>query len=66
MSLQTVQHNGFDQDPYTKEFGINIDSKLASIEARVLPAPWVMLKSLLILVFSLYSNVNSLHDLFSF
>ncbi|KAJ9140921.1 hypothetical protein P3X46_031512 [Hevea brasiliensis] len=39
--LQTIQQNGYDQDPYAKEFGISIDSKLASIEARVLPAPWL-------------------------
>jgi eukaryotic translation initiation factor 2C len=26
----------------TKEFGINISEKLASVEARILPAPWVM------------------------
>ncbi|KAL4352795.1 hypothetical protein GQ457_06G017730 [Hibiscus cannabinus] len=44
--LQTVQQNDYDHDPYAKEFGINISSKLASIEARALPAPWVMLKSL--------------------
>uniref|UniRef100_A0A453NQK5 Piwi domain-containing protein n=3 Tax=Aegilops tauschii TaxID=37682 RepID=A0A453NQK5_AEGTS len=29
------------QDPYAKEFGINISDKLTSIEARVLPAPWL-------------------------
>nr|AGS47797.1 argonaute 10 [Salvia miltiorrhiza] len=39
--LQTVQHNGYDQDPYAKEFGIRISEKLASVEARVLPAPWL-------------------------
>ncbi|XP_021275957.1 protein argonaute PNH1-like isoform X2 [Herrania umbratica] len=39
--LQTVHQNNYDQDPYAKEFGISIDSKLASIEARVLPAPWL-------------------------
>ncbi|XP_017223229.1 protein argonaute 10 isoform X2 [Daucus carota subsp. sativus] len=39
--LQTVQHNAYDQDPYAKEFGINISEKLASVEARVLPAPWL-------------------------
>lgn len=39
---QTVQHNAYDQDPYAKEFGINISEKLASVEARILPAPWVM------------------------
>ncbi|XP_039031691.1 protein argonaute PNH1-like isoform X1 [Hibiscus syriacus] len=39
--LQTIQQNDYDHDPYAKEFGINISSKLASIEARVLPAPWL-------------------------
>ncbi|PSR92765.1 Protein argonaute like [Actinidia chinensis var. chinensis] len=39
--LQTVQQNAYDQDPYAKEFGIKISEKLASVEARVLPAPWL-------------------------
>ncbi|POO02072.1 Exonuclease/helicase-like [Trema orientale] len=39
--LQTVQHNAYDQDPYAKEFGIRISEKLASVEARILPAPWL-------------------------
>ncbi|CAL5209616.1 unnamed protein product [Lathyrus oleraceus] len=39
--LQTVQHNAYDQDPYAKEFGINISEKPASVEARILPAPWL-------------------------
>ena len=39
---QTVQHNAYDQDPYAKEFGIKISEKLASVEARILPAPWVI------------------------
>ncbi|KAK6161445.1 hypothetical protein DH2020_004826 [Rehmannia glutinosa] len=39
--LQTVQHNAYDQDPYAKEFGIKISEKMASVEARVLPAPWL-------------------------
>ncbi|KAH7681813.1 eukaryotic translation initiation factor 2C protein [Dioscorea alata] len=39
--LQTVQQNGYDQDPYAKEFGINISDKLTSVEARVLPPPWL-------------------------
>ncbi|KAI8016392.1 Protein argonaute 10 [Camellia lanceoleosa] len=38
----TVQHNAYDQDPYAKEFGIKISEKLASVEARVLPAPWTV------------------------
>ncbi|XP_048228381.1 protein argonaute PNH1 isoform X2 [Ricinus communis] len=39
--LQTIHQNGYEHDPYAKEFGISIDSKLASIDARVLPAPWL-------------------------
>ncbi|XP_058074614.1 protein argonaute PNH1-like isoform X1 [Magnolia sinica] len=39
--LQTVHQNGYDEDPYAKEFGINITDRLASVEARVLPAPWL-------------------------
>ncbi|CAI0465726.1 unnamed protein product [Linum tenue] len=39
--LQTVQHNAYDQDPYAKEFGLKISEKLASVEARILPAPWL-------------------------
>ncbi|RYQ94722.1 hypothetical protein Ahy_B08g089656 isoform F [Arachis hypogaea] len=36
----TIRHNAYDQDPYAKEFGIKSE-KLASVEARILPAPWV-------------------------
>lgn len=39
--LQTVEHNSYDQDPYAKEFGIKISEKLAHVEARILPAPWL-------------------------
>ncbi|KAL4284664.1 hypothetical protein GQ457_16G029180 [Hibiscus cannabinus] len=39
--LQTVQNNAYDQDPYAKEFGIRISEKLASVDARILPAPWL-------------------------
>ncbi|KAI6694217.1 hypothetical protein NL676_021927 [Syzygium grande] len=39
--LRTVQQNAYDQDPYAKEFGIKISEKLASVEARILPAPWL-------------------------
>ena len=39
--MQTVRHNAYDQDPYAQEFGIKISEKLASVEARILPAPWV-------------------------
>ncbi|CAA6666327.1 unnamed protein product [Spirodela intermedia] len=39
--LQTMSQNGYHDDPYAKEFGINISDRLASVEARVLPAPWL-------------------------
>ncbi|KAL0417318.1 UNVERIFIED_CONTAM: protein argonaute 1 [Sesamum latifolium] len=39
--LQTVHHNAYAEDPYAKEFGIKISEKLAQVEARVLPAPWL-------------------------
>jgi eukaryotic translation initiation factor 2C len=39
--LQTVHHNAYHQDPYAQEFGIRIDERLASVEARVLPPPWL-------------------------
>ncbi|PHT51932.1 Protein argonaute 1A [Capsicum baccatum] len=39
--LQTIHQNGYKQDPIAKEFGITIDDKLASVEARVLPSPWL-------------------------
>ncbi|XAR66951.1 hypothetical protein NMG60_11013346 [Bertholletia excelsa] len=39
--LQTIHQNGYKEDPYAKEFGINIEDKLATVEARVLPAPWL-------------------------
>ncbi|KAJ3692123.1 hypothetical protein LUZ60_012473 [Juncus effusus] len=39
--LQTVQHNAYYEDPYAQEFGIRIDERLASVEARVLPPPWL-------------------------
>ncbi|KAJ1423862.1 Ribonuclease H-like superfamily [Sesbania bispinosa] len=39
--LRTMQQNAYDQDPYAKEFGIKISEKLASVEARILPAPWL-------------------------
>lgn len=41
--FQTVKHNAYGEDPYAKEFGIKISEKLAQVEARVLPAPWVMI-----------------------
>ncbi|XP_072956096.1 protein argonaute 1B-like [Typha angustifolia] len=39
--LQTVHHNAYYEDPYAQEFGIRIDERLASVEARILPAPWL-------------------------
>lgn len=39
--MQTVRHNAYQNDPYAKEFGIKISEKLASVEARILPAPWL-------------------------
>ncbi|RZC57943.1 hypothetical protein C5167_005254 [Papaver somniferum] len=37
--LQTVGQNEYDKDPYAKEFGMEIRKELASVEARILPAP---------------------------
>ncbi|CAN0891403.1 Protein argonaute 1 [Linum grandiflorum] len=37
--VQTVKHNAYHEDPYAKEFGIKISQNLASVEARILPAP---------------------------
>ena len=39
--LQTVYHNAYHEDPYAKEFGIKISDRLASVEARILPSPWL-------------------------
>ncbi|XP_054787898.1 protein argonaute 1-like isoform X2 [Prosopis cineraria] len=39
--MQTVHHNAYRDDPYAKEFGIKISEKLAQVEARILPAPWL-------------------------
>ncbi|XP_022997812.1 protein argonaute 1-like [Cucurbita maxima] len=39
--MQTVRHNAYHNDPYAKEFGIKISEKLASVEARILPPPWL-------------------------
>ncbi|KAK4800022.1 hypothetical protein SAY86_025387 [Trapa natans] len=39
--MQTVKHNAYGSDPYAKEFGIKISEKLAQVEARILPAPWL-------------------------
>ncbi|MBA0800912.1 hypothetical protein Gohar_011317, partial [Gossypium harknessii] len=37
----TVHQNAYHEDPHAKEFGIKISEKLASVEARILPAPWL-------------------------
>ncbi|KAM0838400.1 hypothetical protein ACQ4PT_060985 [Festuca glaucescens] len=37
--LQTVNLNAYHEDPYAQEFGIRIDERLASVEARILPPP---------------------------
>ncbi|CAJ2667194.1 unnamed protein product [Trifolium pratense] len=39
--MQTVHHNAYHDDPYAKEFGIKISDKLAQVEARILPPPWL-------------------------
>lgn len=39
--LRTVSHNDYNNDPYAQEFGIKISERLASVEARILPAPWL-------------------------
>ncbi|KAG9129251.1 hypothetical protein Leryth_006460 [Lithospermum erythrorhizon] len=39
--LQTVHHNAYGEDPYAQEFGIKISEKLAQVEARILPPPWL-------------------------
>ncbi|XP_022974445.1 protein argonaute 10-like [Cucurbita maxima] len=35
------QHNAYNNDPYAKEFGINVSEKMTSVEARILPPPWL-------------------------
>ncbi|XP_058115117.1 protein argonaute 1D-like isoform X1 [Magnolia sinica] len=40
--FKTVHHNAYHEDPCAKEFGIKISEKLALVEARILPAPWVV------------------------
>ncbi|KAF0934529.1 hypothetical protein E2562_025625 [Oryza meyeriana var. granulata] len=37
--IKMVKHNAYQDDPYAKEFGIKISDRLASVEARILPAP---------------------------
>lgn len=36
-----MELNDYSHDPYAKEFGIKISASLASVEARILPPPWV-------------------------
>ncbi|XP_039779696.1 protein argonaute 1C-like isoform X1 [Panicum virgatum] len=37
--IRMVKHNAYDRDDYAQEFGIKISDRLASVEARILPAP---------------------------
>lgn len=39
--VRTVRHNAYKEDEYAEEFGIKISDKLAQVEARILPAPWL-------------------------
>lgn len=39
---QTIHQNAYEQDHLAKEFGLRIADKPASVDARVLPAPWVI------------------------
>ncbi|GMH04485.1 hypothetical protein Nepgr_006324 [Nepenthes gracilis] len=39
--LQTIHQNRYNEDTYAEEFGVTIDDKLATVEARVLPSPWL-------------------------
>ncbi|GMI71480.1 ARGONAUTE 1 [Hibiscus trionum] len=39
--IRTVRQNAYHADPYAKEFGIKISEELASVEARILPPPWL-------------------------
>ena len=49
-----MHHNAYFEDPYAQEFGIKIDERLASVEARVLPPPRVSeLKSVVKLLISM-------------
>ncbi|KAL0376661.1 UNVERIFIED_CONTAM: protein argonaute 10 [Sesamum calycinum] len=60
--LQTVQHNAYEQDPYAKEFGIRISEKLASVEARVLPAPWKMINGMTVSRWACINFSRSVQD----
>ena len=67
LSMQVIFQNAYYQDPYAKEFGLKISDKLASVEARILPAPWVLIPSLPFilflkwLVFVIYSKFSLFH-----
>ncbi|XP_066333042.1 protein argonaute 1C-like [Miscanthus floridulus] len=37
--IRMVKQNAYDKDDYAQEFGIKISDRLASVEARILPAP---------------------------
>ncbi|RCV09086.1 hypothetical protein SETIT_1G378700v2 [Setaria italica] len=37
--IRMVKHNAYEKDDYAQEFGIKISDRLASVEARILPAP---------------------------
>ncbi|XP_066323051.1 protein argonaute 1C-like isoform X2 [Miscanthus floridulus] len=39
--IRMVKQNAYDKDDYAQEFGIKISDRLASVEARILPAPWL-------------------------
>ncbi|XP_057858466.2 protein argonaute PNH1-like isoform X2 [Cryptomeria japonica] len=39
LPMETVRQNAYHNDKYAKEFGIKISDELASVEARILPAP---------------------------
>ncbi|KAF6159246.1 hypothetical protein GIB67_032017 [Kingdonia uniflora] len=45
--IKAVHHNDYDEDPYAKEFGLKINNKLATMEARILPTPVSYNKGLL-------------------
>lgn len=38
---EIVNSNTNEEDPYAKEFGIHISNELATVEARILPTPWL-------------------------
>ncbi|CAL5020404.1 unnamed protein product [Urochloa decumbens] len=37
--IRMVKHNDYENDDYAQEFGIKISDSMASVEARILPAP---------------------------